>query len=300
MNNVVDEYTNFILKQFCFYAKKIMERYYVASLFNELAKEYINIRYYNVYPQKQNHKTTISYYLNQKIKALSNENPLKVKNIIFMVEIFNFLIALDSDLEAVEVNVIEKQLELIRKNYNLNDSLEFSKEFRDFRKTKREYLKSYETEDFYIEYTKTKESNLFNTKLMYNFKMPEIYSKKALNAIFDRGLVKEDKMFVLYNLVGVKVLEEIIDYNYNNKYLIDFDINLKNKQEKFNRLFEIIDNDISREKLIFKISFSQFKDNQKDIFNLINVGYNFALIKDKNYEQTEYEGLFKYVLEVEV
>jgi len=29
MNNVVNEYTDFILKQFCFYGKKTMEKYYI-------------------------------------------------------------------------------------------------------------------------------------------------------------------------------------------------------------------------------------------------------------------------------
>ena len=29
MNNVVNEYTKFVLKQFNFYAKKIMEKYYI-------------------------------------------------------------------------------------------------------------------------------------------------------------------------------------------------------------------------------------------------------------------------------
>lgn len=300
MNNVVNEYTSFILKQFCFYAKKIMERHYVASLFNELAKEYIDIRYYNIYPQKQNHKTTISYYLNQKIKSLSNEHPDKVKNIIFMVEILNHLITLDGDLEATEVNKIEKELDKIRNNYNLTETLEFSKEYRDFRKSKKEYLKAYETEDFYVDYSKTKELNLYDAKLNHNLKMPELYSEKAVENIFNQGLIGEDRLFVLYNLIGARVLDEIINFNYLNKYLVDFDINLKNKQEKFRRLLEIIDNDISREKIIFKICYTQFKDNQKEIFNLINEGYGFALIKDENYEQTEYESLFKYVLEQEV
>jgi len=97
MNNVVNEYTEFVLKQFCFYAKKIMEKYYNASIFNELAKEYITIRYYNIYPPKQNNKTTINYYLNLKIKELSNNNPNKIKNITFMVEILNHLIYLSKN-----------------------------------------------------------------------------------------------------------------------------------------------------------------------------------------------------------
>lgn len=296
MNNVVNEYTDYVLKQFCFYGKKIMEKYYIASIFNELAKEYINIRYYNIYPAKQNNKTTISFYLNQKIKELCDSNPSKIKNLTFMVEILNHLIYLDSDLEAIEVNKLEKELEEIRKKYDLEEKIEFSKDYREFRKTKNNFIKEYETEDFYIEINKTKERNLFNTELKHNIKMSEIFSDKAIKTAFNSGLVKEDKLFVLYNLIGVKVLNEIIDYDYLSCYLIEFNTELLQKQEKFNRLLKIIDNDITKEKLCFKITTNQLDENKDDIFDLINNGYNFAIIKDESYDN-KYDNLFKYVLE---
>lgn len=299
MNNIVNEYTDYVLKQFCFYAKKIMEKYYIASIFNDLAKEYINIRYFNIYPAKQNNKTTVSFYLNQKIKELCEENPSKIKNITFMVEILNHLIYLDSDMEAIEVNKLERELEDLRKKYDLEEKLEFSKEYREFKKTKSNFIKEYETDDFYIEIENTKERNLYNTELRHNVKMPDVYSEKAIKTAFNSGLVKEDKLFVLYNLIAIKVLNEIIDYDYLSCYLIDFDTDLLQKQEKFNRLLKIIDNDITKEKLCFKITGAQLDDNKDKIFDLINEGYNFAVIKDKYYN-SEYDNLFKYVLDKKV
>ena len=296
MNNVVNEYTDYVLKQFCFYGKKIMGKYYIASIFNEIALEYINIRYFNIYPVKQNNKTTVSFYLNQKIKELCDKNPSKIKNLTFIVEILNHLIYLDSDIEAIEVNKIEKELEEIRKKYDLEEKLEFSKEYREFRKNKNNYIKEYETEDFYVEINKTKERNLFDTELKHNIKMSEMFSDKAIKTAFNSGLVKEDKLFVLYNLMAIKVLNEIIDYDYLSCYLIEFNIELLQKQEKFNRLLKIIDNDITKEKLCFKITTDQLDENKDDIFDLINSGYNFAIIKDKNYD-SKYNDLFKYVLE---
>lgn len=296
MNNVVNEYTDYVLKQFCFYGKKIMEKYYIASIFNELAEEYIKIRYFNIYPAKQNNKTTVSFYLNQKIKELCDKNPSKIKNLTFMVEILNHLIYLDSDIEANEVNKLEKELEEIRKKYDLEEKLEFSKEYREFRKNKNNFIKEYETDDFYIDVNKTKERNLFDTELKHDIKMPEIFSDKAIKTAFNSGLVKEDKLFVLYNLMAIKVLNEIIDYDYLSCYLIEFNTELLQKQEKFNRLLKIIDNDITKEKLCFKITTDQLQENKDDIFDLINDGFNFAIIKDKYYNN-EYDNLFKYVLE---
>lgn len=300
MNNIVNMYTDYVLKQFSFYAKEIMGKFYIASIFNDLAQEYINIRYYNMYPAKQNNKTTISYYLNLKIKELTENNKDKVKNITFMVDIFNYLIYLDSELEAAEVNKVEKELSnLIKTKYDLDEDLEFSKKYREFRKVKKEFFKDYETSDFRLEISNTKTNKLFNVSLEYEIEFPELYSKKAIDDTYNSGLIAEDKLFVLYNLVGIEILKEIIDYNYSNCYLVDFNTELFDKKEKLNRLLKIIDNDITKEKICLKISYKNFIDNKDEVFNLINSGYNFALIKDEDYKE-EFNNLFKYVLEKEV
>lgn len=298
MNNIVNTYTEYILKEFSFYAKQIMGKYYIASLFTELVEEYIKIRYYNAYPNKQNNKTTINYYLNLKIKELTENNKDKVKNITFMVDIFNYLIYLDSDIEAQEVNKIEKELSELIKKYDLDEELEFSKKYREFKKEKKDFFKAYETNDFMLEINSVK-NRLFNTNLKYEIEFPELYSQKAINDTYNSGLVNEDKLFVLYNLVGIKVLNEIIDYNYSDCYLVDFNIDLFNKKDKFSRLLKILDNDITKEKVCFKIRYTEFKENKDAIFSLINNGFNFALIKDENYKD-EFNNLFKYVLEKEV
>jgi len=277
---------------------KIMGKYYIASIFTELVEEYIKIRYYNAYPNKQNNKTTINYYLNLKIKELTENNQDKVKNITFMVDIFNYLIYLDSDIEAQEVNKIEKELTELIKKYDLDEELEFSKKYREFKKEKKEFFKAYETNDFVLEINNIK-NRLFNANLKYEIEFPELYSQKAINDTYNSGLVNEDKLFVLYNLVGIKVLNEIIDYNYLDCYLVDFNIDLLNKKDKISRLLKIIDNDITKEKVCFKIKYTEFKTNKDAIFGLINNGFNFALIKDENYKD-EFHNLFKYVLEKEV
>ncbi|MBE6149682.1 MAG: hypothetical protein E7170_03035 [Firmicutes bacterium] len=297
MNNVLLEYTNFILKQFNFYAKEIMQKYYNEQIFDEIVKEYINIRYYNIYPQKQNYKTTINFYLNKKIKELCYENQNKIENITFMVDIFNYLIYLDDEIEALEVNKLEDKLEKIREKYELSGKIEFSKQYREYKKIKKEFFKAYETEDFFIEFKKINSKKIYDTKLNHNIKLSEIYSEKAIKKVFDSKLINEDKLFVLYNLVAIKILKEIINYDYITTYLVDFNINLISKNEKFNRLLKIIDNDITKEKLCFKIDYYLFLENQEKIFSLINEGYNFALIVDETYEKTEYESLFKYVLD---
>lgn len=301
MINVIDEYTDFILDEFCFYGKTIMEKYYISSIFNEFVKEYLSIRYYNIYPKKQSINSTVNYYLNEKIKELEESNPDKVKSIYFMADIFRYLIALDGDLEATAVNKIEIELSDLReKKYGLVGKLEFSKEYREFRKRKRDFIKEYETSDFYLELSKTKFKNVLDASLKHSVKMPELYSDKAIEDVYNSGIVGEDKLFVEYNLLAIKILEEIIDYNYEASYLVEFNTELFNKKEKLNRLLKIIDNDITKEKLVLKISYTSFIDKREEVFGLINDGYSFALLKDENYKEDSYINLFKYVIDKEV
>lgn len=300
MINIIDEYTDFILDEFCFYGKKMMEKYYISSIFSEFVKEYLLIRYYNVYQNKKTMDDTINYYLNEKVKQLLEKYPKKTKNIYFMADIFRYIIVLDNDIEATMVNKIENELGKIKEKYDLNKQIEFSKEYREFRRRKKEFKKSYETNDFLIETTKTKYKKVFDTVLKHNIKMPELYSEKAINDIYNSGVTAQDKLFVHYNLVGITILNEVINYDYETNYLVEFNIELFNKKDKLNRLLNIIDNDITKEKITLKISYTSFNEKREDIFKLINSGYNFAIIKDENYKEDSYISLFKFILDKEV
>lgn len=301
MNNILKDYTNLVTEQFNFFGKQILDKYYISSIFNSLVEEYILVRYYNAYPTKSDLKSTINYYLNQNAKDLKENNPTKNKNIDFMLHIFAYLIYLDTDLTAENINKLEKEITIFReKNYEIFGKIEFSKEYRNFRKRKNEYIKNYQTSDFNIEFTKIKNKKLYDTKLNYTIKLPELYSEKAIELVYNSGIISEDKLFVQYNLIAIKVLEEILIYDYKTNYLVEFNIELFNKKEKLNRLLKIIDNDITKEKISFKISYTNYLDNKEEIFDLIRNGYNFSIIKDENYKEDEYNNLFKYILDKEV
>lgn len=301
MINILNEYTNFILDEFCFYGKMIMGKYYNSSIFTSFVKEYLNIRYYNIYPKRNTFNETINFYLNKKVKELENEYPDKTDQIYFMASIFKYLITLDSEIDADRVNKIEVELTNFRKKqYSLEEKIEFSKEYREFKKRKKDFIKNYETNDFFIEVKSTKTKKVYNTFLKHNIKMSELFSEKAIENVYNSGLVSEDKLFVKYNLIAIKVLEEIINYDYETIYLVEFNSDLFKKKEKINRLLRIIDNDIMKEKIIFKIPYTSFDEKREDVYALINNGYNFALIKDEFYKEENYLNLFKFILDKEV
>ena len=297
MNNIVDIYTNSILDEFCCYAEIIMDKYYIPSIFEELTKEYIKIRYYNTYPAKQNYKTTVSYYFKLKVQELKEKYVENIKNIEFMEEIFQYLTYLETDVDSDEVNRIEKNLErLVRNKYDIRKDIEFSRKYKEYRKKRKDFFKAYETNDFELIVRNTKYPRLRNTVLSSNIEMPDLYSDLAIISTFNSGIIKEDKLFVLYNLIGIEILKEILDFNYSERYLAEFDVGLFKKEDKLARLLKIVDNDITKDKLCFKIKYTELLENKKEVFELINAGYNFAVVKDENYS-SEFNKLFKYVLD---
>ena len=56
----------------------------------------------------------------------------------------------------------------------------------------------------------------------------------------------------------------IINGIFDKEYLIDFDIGISDKVDKFKRLLQIIDNDISKEFICFKINYSDFNDGDEE------------------------------------
>lgn len=297
MNNIMDKYTAIVSKQFCFYAKNVMQKYYISSIFNEFLEEYINVRYYNIYPARQNRTSTVNFYLNEKINHLREKYDNKVKNIEFMGSIFKYLIKLDSCLEACEVNKIEDDLEKVALKFGLSDRIEFSKEYRAFLKDKNNLLKKYETNDFVINYSKI-DNKVYDTSFEYLINMPELYSKKAIDSVYNSDPICDEKMFVYYNMLALNILNDVISYDYSKSYLVDFNLDLFNKKEKLNKLLKIFDNDISKEKVLFKVKSSDLLKNKKNVFDLISNGFNFVLIKDT--ELNEYDSIFKMILDKEV
>lgn len=289
--NIFTEYTNFILKQFQFYGKQILGKYYMTSIFEPFLTEYINIRYYNIYGKTDNR--TIKKSMDTLSETLLSENPEKIKNIAFTMEILPYLTLLDGSLTADEVNKIEKQILLIINKYYSKQEFEISKDYRQYRKRKQDFLNNFESKEFILDVKK--HNKYYDVNLNYDINFSDLYSQKAINDIFNNGIINEDKLLVLYNLVGIKVLQDIIDKNYNNNYLVEFNVDIMQKQEKFNRLIKIIDNDISKEKIVFKITEQDFLKNEKSICSLINKGFNFAIVGKLN--DNRYLELFKYIVD---
>ena len=305
--NIVEKYINIVQKELKTFIKLIYGNKYENKIFEEYFKKYKECRYYNYY-EKNWHKNLRQTIL-ETLKETQNEL-LKTSNeeiINTMCVFFYYMLYFDNVIKSKNIEkTIEKIAQLKEKTFQKTFSKqEFQQEFLEqlkyYEKQKRDLIDKYKTDEFYIKLSNYKEvSNVIRVNLKYNIKLPELYSEMAIHKAFNTGITNEDKLYVEYNLVSLKVLEDIQKQNFRKQYIVEFAETLLTKPKKIKSILHIIDNAAIQDKLSLKIRHEYFVENKEAVYELMREGYRFAIILDNsfeaNYKNMENLKMFKYVI----
>lgn len=306
--NVMKEFISFKKKSFNNYAKLCLDKYYDKTSFNKLLDLYIKIRYYDELDIMKDKSLVkkISNYLVENAKInITDKNKTSIKHTLYF---FGFIYHLDSLMNNSNCETIAKRINNYRINelkLNKLDDKKLANLFENDLKRINNYLLEFNDNNFHINKTKIS-NNLYNINLLHNINFPKLYSKYAIDNVYNRNIVLENKIFIEYYMVSATIINDIIKLKFNNNYLVDFSQTFFTKKEKMARLINIINDEIIKEKIIIKINYSTYIDNKTIIDTLINKGFKFALIIDKeiNKEDKIMLKIFSYVLnnklEVEV
>lgn len=100
-------------------------------------------------------------------------------------------------------------------------------------------------------------------------------------------------------MLSKDILLNIISCNFDKEYLVSFNFGIWDKVDKFKRILNIIDNDISREFICFKINYKDFNIDRDRVYDLTRKGYYFCVCidLDDKIDAVEYQklGVFKYI-----
>jgi len=304
MNSIIQKYIDFSIKNLYKYIKIIFQNKIKTSDIDLLLNIYKEIRYYN-YFEYENKK--IDSIIEVKIKEIilkinSLENKEKEELELYYNIIRNVL---SLDIHYEDANYI-KIIHLINyyyeKLYNEKfvESDTLIKLVKENIKLKRKYLKNHETDKFTVSYKKIGKLDLYNTSLIYNFEFPKIYSEYAINKVYNSNMIHEQKLLVLYNIVSLKILNEIIDYNFKTKYIIDYPFSILEKKEKNHRLLEIINSEACKDKVSIKIDYQLYLENKDYVDELIKDGFHIIIcfVKKVNFTEISIKKLdvFDYIL----
>lgn len=278
--NVMNTYLKFNRRRLIGYSKIILEKHYNKNIFEGLLDTYINVRYMEL-------PSGISVKLiNKELVKKAEELSLKydVEDIKLILTYFPYIYYLDGFLNK-DIEITINKINDYRKKYLKLEKLdsELRSNLINDRKRITKYLDSFDSKDFYLNLNKTNIKNLFKTEVLHEIKIPKLYSEYAINNVYNRGIVLENKLFINYYMVSKLILIDVLNKD-SKYYIVDFSKTLILKEDKVKRLFNIIDNDLIKDRIILKVSENDFYEYRDSYLKYINEGYKFILYLNKESE----------------
>ena len=202
---------------------------------------------------------------------------------------FYYILYFDKISYKVDIDEMIEKLYKMRKKILGKDEQNFKDKFYNiytsYLNEKEAFLKQLKTDEFFLKITDYEGvNNAHKVLLKYNIKVPEIYSGISIEKAFNTGIIAEDKLEVEYNLITLKVLDDILKGNFKRQYIVEFAISLIDKPKKMARILNIIDNSAVQDKVSLQIKYKDFMNNKDTIYDLMRNGFKFSVILDETFE----------------
>ena len=282
--NIAKKYIDFSNQCLIQYLKLIIGGKVSQANFKKILTTYNNVRYYNYYPTMSNSKSSnLNYYLNETISGLypdySREKLKEISNLIKFVLNLDFIHY--DQIEGAVLTATTIRTDKTDENEFVNKLTKLLKENMN---RKQKYLDSFRTDVFRLRYERTYNPKVTLVDLDYDIKFPALYSAVAIQKVYKSGIIDEQKLFIEYTLLAVKVLKEIINNDFVSRYIVDFPYTIFSKKTKKNRLFTLIDSDALKDKIIIKMDSTEFEKNQDAVVEMIQAGYKMAIELNYNFD----------------
>lgn len=324
MNNLMDTYLKFTEKKIKKYMKIVFSVNYDEEIIEEFLRTYINARYYNV---QNSEKPARAFYMRildeleykedmlmEKCDAEAeslNEKQSRLNLIHSIKEAFGYVLFFDNvrNIENFKTidslhEIIEKMLESVEKDFDIKNSKDVEEKLYQEVKSdmieKDIFLDKFETDEFSLVFENANfDENFYFVELEHNIKMPMQYSDSAINKVFTEGIIAEDKLQIEYILLNTVAIRDIINGNFKDCYIAEFETSLFKKKQKLNGILALIENQALQEKINLNIKYADYMKNQKSVLEYIKRGFSFVITLDdtlKNAEDVEKLKMFKLVI----
>lgn len=281
-----------------------------ATIKDELLNSYIDGKYYNYvgninveYTSKNmltkidNELKRVGEVLIKQYKGTDDKYSEKVNKYVEMFMLINSLEDLYIKNEDISSKrqaynkVISKYqkdfiTELDLKN-NINNIIKTQKLYRS---VIRHIFNGQDSTTFEMELTKVStKKNLLAVDLKHNIAFSKVYSDYIVDKTYSEGVVAEDKCLILLNLLLVKVLNDMFESDFNNKYFIYVPSSIYSKVNKQDKIFNMFEDEYAKNCIEIVVLYEDLITNKKLFKDLKKVGYHFSvvfnedsIIKDKD------------------
>lgn len=308
--NIMAEYINYTKKFLEKFMQEFFKEEYDEEISNEYIETYIEARYNN-YGGNENqrvfYRRIYSALKKSEERLKYNNDEEKHKMIKNMLEIYQYVFYIDFvrtikvELREFINDMYDKRITKfeMKRDGTLRDNL--YRMIKEFREAKENYLKKFESTDFELETIKYHQiKDVYKVNLKYNFKLPYIFSDKAIEDVYNENIINEDKLIIEYLMLTVFNIRMILEGKFNTQYLVDFPVSLFEKTKKLEQALRIINDPSIQEKIKIKITYRDFIVNRDKIYELMKNGYKFAVIIDDSFiiskEHMKRLEIFNYVI----
>ena len=267
---------------------------------NEFFKAYINVRYYNIYEANEFNNPRFVSRVENTIKKLGSKMISEYKGsdnkYSDKIEKYIRLFMTVANFEQIYNSRADnkRKQELYSKtlnNYYRDDDLDNSNIkylVNSIVKIKKKYddaifyiLDSLSSDEFGLKFSRINDlKNTFGVKLLQNIDFDKMYSSYIINKTYKEGIIAEDKISVTIALLLKQLVLDMLNADYDNKYVIYLPSSLYDKEKKCERFIKSLNDDYAKSHVSVLVSIKDFLDNRDYIKEFTKEGYNFSIVYD--------------------
>ena len=244
-------------------------------------EQYMNFKYFGIESDRTDIKKLMDSY-SKELKSKYIRDERKVKTIDAYSKAFSFIHNIECKTGSIDYRkeiLSFKEFDddvLDKMEYDISNIFNYSNECLN------DILDKLDTNTFKDQYNKiVGQKNLYGVVLNHNISFSKVYSDYIVDKTYTEGIVAEDKIAVLLNLLLCKITKDIMKHDYDSKYIVYVPNALYGKEKKLDKIISTIDNDYAKSHVYFLTSVSNMLINEDDIKRLSKKGYHFALSFNK-------------------
>lgn len=267
---------------------------------NEFFKAYIDVRYYNIYEANEFSNPRFVSRVENTIKKLGSKMISEYKGsdnkYSDKIEKYIRLFMTVANFEQIYNSRADnkRKQELYSKtlnNYYRDDDLDNSNIkylVNSIVKIKKKYddaifyiLDSLSSDEFGLKFSRINDlKNTFGVKLLQNIDFDKMYSSYIINKTYKEGIIAEDKISVTIALLLKQLVLDMLNADYDNKYVIYLPSSLYDKEKKCERFIKSLNDGYAKSHVSVLVSIKDFLDNRDYIKEFTKEGYNFSIVYD--------------------
>lgn len=139
--------------------------------------------------------------------------------------------------------------------------------------------------------------NMYAVSVAHNIMFSKVYSDYIVDKTYSEGIIAEDKVMVLLNLLLINIVKDMLDLEENKKYFIQVPDSVYLKPNKLDKIFKLLEDEYAKNNIIVVVGCKSLVEYNKQIMELRKKGYKFAvyLNNDIKAKDTKYLEIAEYL-----